>query len=89
MATMYGPTPLAKAQPRHYVFDDTKQSVGIGGSITITNTPPKLPASYIIPEATPEQYERLKHLHHLVTIVQNESHSKHSTATQPDTGVDQ
>lgn len=89
MATIYGPTPLAVAQPRRYFFDDLKLWVGIGGSITIVNTPPTLPVSYTIPEATAEQYEKLKHLHHLVTIVKNESHGKHSAATQPNTGVDQ
>ena len=53
---IYKPTEKALLKPRK-AFLKGFGWVGIGGSIEIQNTPPKLPLVTIIPECTQEQYE--------------------------------
>lgn len=89
----YRPTAEARNSPRRYYLEHEKVWIGIGGSITVENLPPKLPASYIVHEATEAQYELLynKGLTKLVELTQtNESqHSKSVRTQQSDPGIDQ
>lgn len=76
----YKPTQEALRKPRR-VFLNGFGWVGIGGSISINQTPPKLPATIVIPEATAEQYEKLynigyRHLIYAEPVASQESNPR-------------
>jgi hypothetical protein len=72
----YGPTQLAKAEPRRQtIFDSNGKQigmVGIGSSLIIKRVAPKSDSK--VPEATPEQYKELysyEAMRHLIEVVKS------------------
>ena len=62
----YGPTELAKASPRRLRIDKKSDWIGVGGPITVKAKPPVIPVDVTYREANASEYEKLKHLTHLV-----------------------
>ena len=70
MAVKFVPNEEAKANPRHYNLNGKK--VGVGGTVVVKRTPPKIPVTY--KEATAAQYKELYDLgfKHLIKKVETE-----------------
>lgn len=63
---IYKANKVARDNPRVTTLNG--KAVGIGGSVNRIKRPPKL--NEFVPEATPEEYEALAHLTHLVECVE-------------------
>lgn len=81
----YKPTELAVKSPR-VIKLSTGKKVGIGGSVTITRTPPKY--DEVVPEATQEEYKTIYEMGMttLVVKVQNKKLKDVILFDESDTG---